>query len=279
VKDAAAALRQIAAGFVALADALEKERSGPTADVPALLEERAIAARFGIEPRALAAARKGGELVGHRVGRRVLLAVADVEAWARSRSDAWGSGEQRKVRPPPAPRRSAPADAVDEALDASDAEFDAMSARAGFAIVRREENPGFGSFGQATAVYYCRVAHDVDPAIDPERLAIKLIARGVDPAVARVEAAVTAEERQRRDEEKHAQYVARRDFLMERRQAKLRAASTVHILRSYRSICGRPAGSVKTWPENLGYVTHTETDLMPFATCAICRAKLGLPSA
>lgn len=185
MKDAAAALRQIAAGFVALAEALENEESRPAADVPALLEERAIAKRFGIEPRALATARKGGELLGHRVGRRVLLAVADVEAWARSRSDAWGSGEQRKVRPPPAPRRPAPADPVDEALDASDPEFDAISVRAGFATVPREENPKFGSFGEAIARLYCRVAHDVDPAIDPERLAIKLIARGVDPVMVR----------------------------------------------------------------------------------------------
>jgi hypothetical protein len=50
---------------------------------PAFLEERRAAEHFGIEPRSLRAARKAGELSTRKVGRVVVLDVAEVEAWLR----------------------------------------------------------------------------------------------------------------------------------------------------------------------------------------------------
>lgn len=79
--------RAIVAAIVAAAPAIAKilaelSASPPAIDAaPAWLEEKTIADRFGLEGRALVSARKRGDLVGRRVGRRVLLEVAAVERW------------------------------------------------------------------------------------------------------------------------------------------------------------------------------------------------------
>lgn len=55
---------------------------GPEA--PAYLEEHLAAKRYGLEPRALLEARKSGKLTARRVGRRVVLDVAELERFIAS---------------------------------------------------------------------------------------------------------------------------------------------------------------------------------------------------
>lgn len=63
-----------------IADELERraQRTGSDAR-PSFIEEGAATTRYGIERRALRKARRNGELVGHRFGRRILYRVADIE--------------------------------------------------------------------------------------------------------------------------------------------------------------------------------------------------------
>jgi hypothetical protein len=62
--------------------------AAPEPAAPVLLEEHLVAQRYGVEPRALANARKRGELAGFVVGRRVVLDVVAVEQWIRAQPSA-----------------------------------------------------------------------------------------------------------------------------------------------------------------------------------------------
>jgi hypothetical protein len=83
---AAASFEDLCAAIGRKLDALVVAPVAPA--TPALLEESAVAKYFGVEVKALAAARRRGELATHRVGRRVMLDLAAVEAFIRARGNA-----------------------------------------------------------------------------------------------------------------------------------------------------------------------------------------------
>jgi hypothetical protein len=105
-------MRALEAAHNAATAALALLGDAPTHDevenIAAFLDEASVAERYGLERRALVSARRRGELVGHQVGRRVLLEVAAVERWIRTKAAserpttdpidrALASGRVRKV--------------------------------------------------------------------------------------------------------------------------------------------------------------------------------------